>query len=65
MTVLDVIKAVADVELVVELGAVEAIMEDVEARIVTAAMVVAGRHPALKDVCTVRLMMPWTMVQCS
>jgi hypothetical protein len=69
MTVLDVIKAVADVEVVVEPGAVEAIMEDVAAdvvaRIVMAVMVVAERHPALKDMCTVRLTMLWTMLQCS
>jgi hypothetical protein len=44
-TVLDVIKAMAEVELVMEPGAVEAIMEDVaadvEARIVMAAVAVA------------------------
>jgi hypothetical protein len=68
-TVLDVIKAVADVELVVEPGAVEAIVEDVEAdveaRIMMEVVVVAERHPALKDMCTVRLTMPQTMMQCS
>jgi hypothetical protein len=68
-TVLDVIKAVADAELVVERGAVEAIMEgvaaDVAARLVMAAVVMAESHPDLKDVCTVRLMMPQMMMQCS
>jgi hypothetical protein len=68
-TVLDVIKAVVDVELVMEPGAVEAIVEavaaDVEARIMMAVVVMAERHPTLKDVCTVRLTMPQTMMQCS
>jgi hypothetical protein len=68
-TVLDGIKVVVDAELVVERGAAEAIVEDVAtdvaARLAVAAMVLVESHPDLKDVCTVRLMMPPMMMHCS
>lgn len=68
---LDGIKAVVDAELVMEWGTAEAIVEDVAGavavRLAMAVMVLMESPPDLKDVYTVRLMVPpmMMMMQCS